>query len=258
MLIDVNVNVSRWPARRLPNDEPARLLEKLKSQGVTKAFAGSFDALLHKDIGGVNSRLAAECEKSDGLLLPVGAINPALPDWQDDVRRCVEQHRMTGVRLHPNYHGYGLDDPRTDDLLGQCVEHGLLVQVAVSMEDDRTQHPLMRAAAVDVRPLAKLLQKHSAAVVILLNALRSVRLEDLSGLMEAGRLFVEIATLEGVAGIEKLLKHVALERILFGSHFPFFYHEAATLKLQESELSGLQREAIMHGNAAKLLGALGR
>jgi predicted TIM-barrel fold metal-dependent hydrolase len=59
--------------------------------------------------------------------------------------------------------------------------------------------------------------------------------------------------LEGIGGIEKLLADVPLERVLFGSHAPSFYFEAAQLKLHESQLSASQRSAITQENARRLL-----
>jgi hypothetical protein len=47
---------------------------------------------------------------------------------------------------------------------------------------------------------------------------------------------------------------VPVERLLFGSHAPFFPCESALLKLFESPLNLPQLELLMHANARKLLG----
>jgi predicted TIM-barrel fold metal-dependent hydrolase len=41
--------------------------------------------------------------------------------------------------------------------------------------------------------------------------------------------------------------------VLFGSHAPFFYFEAAPLKLQESDLHGATLRAVAELNARRLL-----
>ncbi len=116
MIVDTNVNLSRWPFRRTPCDETSALIERLKRSGITRAWAGSLDGVFHRDIGGVNQRLFAECQEYKSLI-PFGTVNPTLPDWEEDLRRCHEDYAMPGIRLHPNYHGYTLEDPRLTRLL---------------------------------------------------------------------------------------------------------------------------------------------
>ncbi len=259
-MIDTNVYVSRWPARRLPADDTPALLEKLQAHGVTQAWVGSFDALLHRDVEAVNDRLAEACQRKQAValipfgtvnLVPFGTVNPTLPDWEEDLRRCHEVHRMPGIRLHPNYHGYKLDDPLVARLMKLAADQGFVVQLAARLEDPRTQHRLLSVPDVDLTPLVKLLPDHPHLRVQLLNALSGLRPDLLDQLIAAGHVTVEIATLEGVAGIDKLLTHVPLERVLFGSYCPFFAWEAAELKLRESSLGEGQRLAITQGNAEK-------
>jgi len=59
--------------------------------------------------------------------------------------------------------------------------------------------------------------------------------------------------LEGVGGIANLLQTMPPERLLFGSHFPFFVLESALLKMRESKLTPAQLEAISRQNAERLL-----
>ena len=57
-------------------------------------------------------------------------------------------------------------------------------------------------------------------------------------------------------GISNLLSRVPVDRILFGSHFPFLILEAAVLKLRESEFLPAQVKSITHENTERLLRAL--
>jgi predicted TIM-barrel fold metal-dependent hydrolase len=161
---------------------------------------------------------------------------------------------MAGIRLHPNYHGYSLDDPAFAELLGEASRQGLIVQVALKMEDERTLHPLIKSLpTTDAAPLGTLLTREPRAKVVLLNALGDVRTEPLKRLIASGRLWVDIAMMEGAAGLERLVAQIGVERILFGSFAPFFYAEAAHLKLKESALTPEQLGAIREGNARQLV-----
>lgn len=253
-MIDVHVSLSRWPFRRLPLDDTPALVDALRALGVTQAWAGTFDGLLHKDIASANARLADECARhGNGLLLPFGSVNPKLPDWEEDLRRCAETFAMRGVRLHPNYHGYALDDPVFARLLTLAAERRLVVQIVTAMEDERMMHPLVQVKPVDVAPLETLVPSVPGARVVLLNATRTVPFPLLPKVVAAGEVCIDIASLEGVAAVANLIDRVPADRIVFGTHAPLFYLESAVLKLAESALPEDRESAIRSGNAARLL-----
>jgi uncharacterized protein len=159
-MIDVNVYLHRWPFRRLFGDDAVRLVSYLHEKGVTQAWAGSFDGLLQRDISAVNARLAGDCDRyGPQFLVPFGSINPKLPDWQEDLRRCQDVHHMPGIRLHPNYHGYTLADPECAALLDAAARRGLIVQIALGMEDERTQNPIMRVPVVNLASAKAILSR---------------------------------------------------------------------------------------------------
>ncbi len=254
-LIDVNVSLGRWPLRRVAGDEPERLVAKLHSHGVTQAWAGSFEALLHKDLGAVNARLAEDCRRHGrGLLLPFGSVNPRMAGWEEDLRRCAEVHRMRGLRLYPSYHGYRLDDSAFARLLALAAERRLVVQVALIMEDERMMHPVLRVAPVDPAPLEEIAGRIPGLRLVLVNTPGALHGELHQKLVATQKISFEISMLEGVGGIGTLLEQAPVERVLFGSYAPLFYFEAAELKLRESPLTPAQAQAIRQDNAERLLG----
>src|SRR5437667_1272879 len=122
-IIDTNVNLFSWPFRRLKYRDTKALVAKLKKHRIIEAWAGSFEALLSKDMNAVNTRLADECRThAPGFLIPFGSVNLAWPDWEEDVRRCHEVHKMTGIRIYPGYQPFDLDHPSVESLLKMTAE----------------------------------------------------------------------------------------------------------------------------------------
>jgi predicted TIM-barrel fold metal-dependent hydrolase len=250
--VDVNVSLGRWPFRRLPLDETAALVTHLKGLGVRQAWAGTFEGVLHKDVGSANVRLAEDCRThGHGLLLPFGVVNPMFAEWEEELRRCAEVHEMRGIRLYPNYHGYKLSEEIFERLVKMAAERQLVIQIAVSMEDERMQHRLARVADVDVTALLAVLERAPEAKVMLLNWFPGVKGDVLAKLGD--KVWFDIAMVEGVAGVEVLLKNVPAKRVVFGSHAPFYYFEAAMLKMKESVLRRQEYLRIAHQNARDLV-----
>ena len=253
-MIDVNVSLFRWPFRRLAGDDTAGLVAALRKRNVVQAWAGSLEGVFHKDLTSANVRLAEECRRfGDGMLKPFGSINPKLPDWQEDLRRCHDEHKMPGIRLHPNYHGYNLKDPAFSELLHLAAARRLVVQLAVCLEDERTQHPLMRVPSVDISPLTNLLKSEPDARLVILSSDPLHNLEQSRELLTATNVSFDISMVEGISGVARLAKKISVPRVLFGTHYPLFYFESAVLKVREADFTDADRQAVLDSNAQRLL-----
>ena len=261
-IIDTNVNLFSWPFRALKYRDTKALAAKLKKHRVIEAWAGSFEALFSKDLSGVNTRLAAEClEHAPGFLIPFGSVNLAWPDWQEDVRRCHEVHKMPGIRIYPGYQPFDLDHPAMESLMRMIAERGLILQVVFGMEDPRVLHPIINVGPVTFAPLLKAVQSTPNAKVELLHFSGSSQGEDLSLFMTKTNTGMDISRLEGNGAVGRMIgsitglpsAHVPVDRIVFGSHAPYFPVETAILKLIESPLGVQQLQAIMQDNARRLL-----
>src|SRR5262249_7988919 len=146
-------------------------------------------------------------------------------------------------------------DPAFRELSGAAAARGLVVQIALCMEDERTQHPLMRVPPVDTAPLADVLRAERRLRLVILNAYPQLPLDKLQPLSTAGQVYFDLSMVERVGGVGRLSAQFSPERVLFGSYYPFFVLESALLKLEEAGLTQSQRAPIVAGNARQLLGA---
>lgn len=261
-IIDCNVHLFDWPFRKLKYARTETLAAKLRKHRITKAWAGSFEAVLHTQYDAVNRRLAEECRsQGEGMFVPIGSVNPGGPDWEEDLRRCHEAYHMPGIRLYPAYHGYSLGHADFAKFLAEAAKRGLLVQIVLRMEDERCHHPALVIGPVDVGPLVEVLKKLPQAKVQLINSAGRLLGNHVTGLVRETQVTFDIAATEGNGGVGQLIAGtnysytaaIPIERLVFGSYAPFFPCESALMKLFESPLDLAQLEKLMHANAKRLI-----
>src|SRR5262249_39404119 len=148
-----------------------------------------------------NRRLAEECRThGKGMLVPFGSVNPAWPDWEEDLRRCHEQYQMRGVRLYPAYHGYALEHPEFVRLIAEAARRNLLVQIVMRLEDERVHHVATNVPLVSLAPLADILKKSAEAKVQLINSAGPLLGNNVPTLIKETQITFDIAATEGNGG----------------------------------------------------------
>jgi hypothetical protein len=246
-IIDSNIHLFEWPFRKLKFARTEALTAKLRKHRITQAWAGSFEAVLHKQLDLTNRRLAEECQThGGGVLVPIGSVNTAWPDWEEDLRRCHEQYRMRALRLYPAYHGYA-DHPESRGCL-QATEAG---PVQIVMRWRRAMHH-QAINVCNASPSARRIEKN-----------RRRRLQLIIGACSATTFLTwstrtqsSILPPEGNGGVGRLIEGknpsyrgaIPVERLLFALACSFSPCESA-VKLFESPLILDQLEKLMSANA---------
>ncbi|WP_247004531.1 amidohydrolase family protein [Halosolutus gelatinilyticus] len=139
-IVDANAYVGDWPF--YPFDASAEdLIERMDENGVDRAVVSSLAAAFYRDPQHGNRELLEGIEGYEGRLIPFATIDPTFPGWEDDLRHCIEDLGMRGVRMLPAYHDYDIDAPETEELLEVCAELDVPAMLVPALEDQRGRHP---------------------------------------------------------------------------------------------------------------------
>lgn len=251
MIIDVNAWVGHWPFRRLRHKTVQGLLRLMDRSGIDRAVVASIHGVFYRDAHSANEELARQVLRHRDRLIPFATLNPTYAGWEEDLRRCVEDLELCGIRLVPQYHGYDPESKASLDLLDAVSEVGWSVQVPMRIVDRRQRHPWDMAD--DLKP---------ATFRRLFHLRPHIRWMILNGAGFTGRILppdvrflVDVSRLTAVLerSIQGLTQAWGTGRLAFGSGMPFNTPAPALLKLQILDAPADVREAIAWRNADSML-----
>ena len=251
-MIDADVWAGHYPFRPFPH--PSQDLHQIKDYlqacGIQRACLASLHAAFYADPQQGNAELLPQVV-GDDFFLPVGVINPSLHNWRDTLACCVDAYGCRLVRLLPNYHLYSLADGFVADFLAEANRRRLLVAIVKRLEDERMHPLLMKVPGVENSDIIALTQRYPHPLLILSAYLPEIK--ELAG--AAPQLYFDIAFAETMNTMQRLTENVAADRLLFGTHTPFFYPEAAISKVESWATGAEQRQQVYSGTLAQLLAA---
>jgi hypothetical protein len=267
--------VGRWPFRALRTDALPDLESLLVQNGITGAVVASLDAVLCPDPMVRNEPLLREiARRGPGFdWIATAVIDPTLGGWEKMAGACLALGARC-LKLVPTYHLYPLTDAglaRTDGLgvpwVRQAARDGLAavdrlcrlaaarqvpVALQVRLEDERAHHPLMRVPGLPAQEVAALAQRHPDGRFVVCGATNA----ELPPL-RARNIWVEISFVESEDTLAGALAHVAPDRLLLGTHAPFFYPAVGVAKVVAADVSAGIRHGVGRGNAEALWPVVG-
>lgn len=247
-IIDVNTWLGAWPFRYFDEDSPDELDTLMQTEGVVRAYVASTETVFNYDCPEANRRLL-ESVKGFSRLRPVVTINPTITGWKDLIRKYRDDG-IEAVRIIPNYHDYECNAGGALEFVEQIAKEGTFaLTLQIRMEDERTHNMVCRVPGTPSEHIVDLANRFPEVNIIALCAY----FHEAAEISKATRnVLFELSHIETMRTVTSLLRSVPVERVLYGSHAPFLYARAATMKLMAPDVPDQAQRAIAAENAARV------
>ena len=227
----------------------ASLRARMREYGVDRSVVCNI-ATNPKQQTNVNN-FAIELNK-DPDFISLASIHPASDNIDGEIER-VHAAGIKGIKLHPDYMGYMIDDPAFEPILAKCEELGIFVIIHAGY--DVISPDLIHA---NPEKIIKVSDKFPELNFIAAHFGSNVLWDDVMKYIVGTRVYID-TSLACYFGLDpQLAKRIINEhdpdRILFGSDIPWGSPEETKEYLLSLELTDEMYERIFHLNAEKLLG----
>lgn len=172
-VVDANAFVGHWPFREL-DSSAAAVVDLMDEKGVDEAFVAALESTFYRNAHAGNRELCRELHESganhEDRLHPFATVNPSYPEWEADLRECIEEWGWEGVKLLPAYHDYDLDDPEVEEFMRTCADLGVPVSISGVLEDQRGRHPRITLRGYEEEGTRSFTEAHVDDLIDLLRA----------------------------------------------------------------------------------------
>jgi predicted TIM-barrel fold metal-dependent hydrolase len=228
---------------------PAEYLTAMDELGVDLSVVFTYEGLLRPSAA-ANDSLAGWVAPAPDRLVAFATVDPRDPGAPGEIERCVREHGMRGVKLHPWLQGFSAHEP---GLQRVCEAAGAL-GVPILFHDGTPPFstPLQLAVVARRHPGTRIVLGHGG--------LHDLWREAIAAVLTASNVHLCMSGTPGYA-MRAIVARCPLERLLFGTDAglrPEPLQRYAVLRVRQLDELGLdekQREAILVTNPRRLLAA---
>ena len=177
-------------------------------------------------------------------------FNPRHKESYRQVEEFMKEKKCIGVKMGPNYHGYGIDEV-ADDIFPFLIEKQIPVTFH-SMQNGK-DNPERIASYAAKYPEAKIIMAHlfySNPITVHADLVRMCKSENLYVGLEGPKM-----AYYGI--IEYAIKICGSEKIIFGSDMPCHHPSPLIAAIQCAKIAQRDKENIFYRNAKRFYGIKG-
>jgi uncharacterized protein len=246
-IVDCHTHLGVLAQLHVDEPEVAQLAGVMDRLGIQVSCPSAYMALGGDYVWG-NDVVAAAMSTYPGRYLGYIVVNPNYPeDMLPELERCLARGPFIGIKLHPDYHDYPPDGPAYEPALAWVNERGM---VALS-------HNWGSAAHLD-----RVAQRYPRVTFIQAHTGGAWKGRVVSDWLELARrqanVYLDVAiSVTWYGALERLVKAVGSDKVLFGSDCPFIDPAVVLGRVACSRLPDAAKERILGANMDAILGRSG-
>ncbi|MDR0306735.1 MAG: amidohydrolase family protein [Chitinispirillales bacterium] len=183
-------------------------------------------------------------------IIPFGSLHPDMENFEAEIDFLVN-HKIKGIKLHPEYQYFYVDDKRLYPMYEKLSSSGLIVVFHTGKDPgpftcDHALAPAIRQIHLDF-PKLKIVGAHMGGWMLWDEAE-----ETLAGL----DIFLDTSAIYYLMAKEdfaRLCRKHGCEKIVFGSDSPWYDQGECVKWIMETSLTDHEKEIILRTNATRLL-----
>lgn len=226
----------------------AGLLESMRRAGISKSCIAPI-ATKPDQARSIN-RWAKEISERHEQIISFGALHPEQGDWREEIDFLVS-NGFRGIKLHPDYQEFFVDDPAIIPMLRALRDAGLIVLVHAGVD-------IGLPPPVHCTPdrLARLLDSVTGLTVIAAHMGGYQCWDDVERHLVGRNLYLDTSFSLADLGSERMAEIIrahGIDKTLFGTDSPWTDQSAEAHGIRSLPFTDDEIAAILGGNARRLL-----
>lgn len=194
----------------------------------------------------INSFIAEEVKKSNGLMTGLGTMHPDCEDKEKEIENILELG-LKGVKLHPDIQGFKIDDYRMLKIYELCEKNNLVVLMHTGDNRYDMSNTNRMLPIVEIYEKLKIIGAHFGGW--------SIWDEACKILANHNNFYVDCSSSLYALSPEQatdIINIYGADKVLFGTDYPMWTPSEELKRFSELNLTEEQKDAILHKNAEKL------
>jgi predicted TIM-barrel fold metal-dependent hydrolase len=189
-------------------------------------------------------------EIASDRIVPLPSIHPDYNDFRDEIAR-IKDLGMKGIKMHPQYQGFRLDEDRAMPIYEALAAHDLLLTIHagfdIAFPDDPSASPDKTARIIERFPELRIVACHFGGWR---------QWDEVRQHLAGKDIYFETSFTIGDLPEERILELIRLhseDRIVFGTDSPWRDQAKSVEEVKALPISDELKENIFHKNAERLL-----